>query len=180
MKPLFNRLLGDAYDELPWPVRALHDASDARVFRGTGSVLRGGFIASIMGFFASLPGEQDNAPLNVTIEKHGLNEVWRRDFAGDVMVSRLSERAGYLSEKLGPLRFTFALSAEHDAIVWRVHKVSMLGIPLPAALFGDVSAREFANGDLYRFEVLAFLPLVGRLIEYRGELRVDPELQKTI
>ena len=180
MKPLFKRLLGDAYEELPRPVRALHDAPDTTVFRGTGSVLRGGFISSIMGFFASLPGAQDNAPLNVTIEKHGANEVWRRDFAGDVMVSELSERAGYLSEKLGPLRFGFALNVEHDAIVWRVHFVSMLGIPLPAALFGDVSARELANGDFYRFEVLASLPLVGRLIEYRGELQVDPESQKTI
>ena len=172
-------MLGDAYDELPRPVRVLHDAPDATVFRGIGSVLRGGFVASIMGFFASLPGAQDNAPLHVTIEKHGTNETWRRDFDGDVMTSELSEREGYLSEKIGPLRFTFALSAENGAIVWRVHKVSMLGIPLPAALFGDVSAREFAGDDLYRFQVLASLPLVGRLIEYRGELQVDPESLKT-
>jgi hypothetical protein len=174
VKPLFERLLGDDYDALPQPVRQLHDAPDAAVFRGTGTVLRGGFISSMMGFFASLPGEKDNAPLRVTIAKHGANETWRRDFASDVMVSELSERNGYLSEKLGPLRFSFALSAEQGAIVWRVHKVAMLGIPLPAALFGDVSAREYAVGDLYRFEVLALLPLVGRLIEYRGELQVDP------
>lgn len=174
MKPLFNRLLGDDYDTLPQPVRQLHDAPDATVFRGTGTVRRGGFFSAIMGFFASLPGEKDNAPLSVTIEKHGANETWRRDFAGDVMVSELSDRDGYLSEKLGPLRFSFALSAEHGAIVWRVHKVAILGIPLPASLFSDVSAREYAVGDLYRFEVLASLPLVGRLIEYRGELQVGP------
>jgi hypothetical protein len=53
----------------------------------------------------------------------------------------------------------------------------VLGVlPLPESWFSRVSAREWAEGDRYHFDVQAALPVAGPLVHYRGWLGV-PHLQ---
>ena len=59
---------------------------------------------------------------------------------------------------------------EDDALVWRVARVRVSGLPLPARWFSGVSARESQHDDRYHFEVAATLPLAGLLVRYRGWL----------
>lgn len=169
---LFSRLLGTCFETLPDPVRNLHAAADGTVFRGTASVRRGGVLASLIGRFVGLPATRERAPLTVTIRKSDTGEVWWRDFSGETMVSTLSERNSHLSERLGPVRFGFELRVRDGAINWAVRNVALIGIPLPTGWFTGVSAREYAVDERYHFDVRASLPLIGRLIEYRGELYV--------
>ena len=170
---LFSRLLGDEYEMLSRPVRALHDAPSSTVFSGTAGVSRGNRLASLVGFFVSLPSARIDAALSVTIEKTESTETWTRNFAGDEMVSTLSERNGFLSERLWPVRFDYSLSVQDGALIWTIRKVYGLGIPLPISWFHGVSAREYGKDGKYHFDVHASLPLVGKLIEYHGNLNAS-------
>lgn len=172
-KSLFAQILGSDYASLSEPVRRLHDAASGTKYRGTATVLRGGLLASLIGYFASLPSAREDAAINIVIDKNTSGEIWRRNFSGDTMVSTLSVRDGDLAEQLGLVRFVYTLQAIDGAIVWTVRKIFALGLPLPTSWFRGVSAREYASGDNYSFEVCATLPLIGRLIEYRGELQAD-------
>lgn len=89
------------------------------------------------------------------------------------MSSRLWERDGLLCEQLGLARFGFRLTVEQGAIVWRVARVSTLGLRLPARWFRGVVAFESEAEGRYLFDVAATLPVIGLLVHYRGWLHVD-------
>jgi hypothetical protein len=171
--PLFRRLIGERFDALPGPLRAVHEGAPRRVFSGQCRVERGtGFLSRICGAVASLPPAAATVPIEVTIEARGAIETWNRNFAGKSMRSTLTDREGLLEERLGPTVFRFALVAEGAAIDWRLVGVRSLGVPLPLAWFDKVSARESVEGELYRFDVRAELPVAGLLVHYRGTLHV--------
>ena len=75
-----------------------------------------------------------------------------------------------LGERLGPLRFRFSLHVYDEALHWRVQRVRLLGLPLPAGWFDGVHCREYEQDGRYAFQVEAALPLVGMLIRYEGWL----------
>lgn len=172
--PLFERLLGTAYAGLPTSIRKIHDGNVSRTFTGYCCVKRGNrVLARLLGWLISLPASGDDVPIIVTIKLEQNGEIWLRQFAGKFMRSRLTQIGGHLEETLGPVRFLFALHVEDQAIVWTVFGVRAIGLPLPAAWFGKVSAREFAEEGKYRFDVRAELPLAGLLIHYQGWLQVE-------
>src|SRR3546814_1462424 len=87
------------------------------------------------------------------------------------MRSRLRRDGRMLVERLGPVRFRFALHAQDGELWWRVNGVKLFGVlPLPASLFDGVYCREGEAEGRYTFEVEAALPLCGRLIRYEGWL----------
>ena len=45
-----------------------------------------------------------------------------------------------------------------------------LGVPLPRIFWPRVEAFESGEGGVYRFHVEIGLPLIGRLVRYRGSL----------
>lgn len=173
--PLFQCLLGSSFDTLPAPLRQLHDARTHKVFAGSCRIERGShWLVPLFALVMSLPRGDDSLPVQIVIERAQGKELWARNFAGQPMRSVLSERNGQLEERLGPMRFRFALKVEDQAIVWTLVGVKLLGLlPLPVAWFSGVVARESAQSDRYRFDVRAALPFVGSLIHYDGWLSVD-------
>jgi hypothetical protein len=171
---LFARILGDAFDQLPRRVRELHACETVRTYRGVANVERGrSWLAQLFSAATSLPRAGHDVASEVTIEPNAESETWTRDFAGHQMRSRLWESHGELSEKLGAATFSFALSIENQELVWRVIGVRIFGLPLSAAWFANVVAREFESDGCYRFDVHAQLPGVGLLIHYHGRLDVS-------
>jgi Domain of unknown function (DUF4166) len=171
---LFRRLIGDRFEALPIQLRTVHGGAALRTYSGRCRVERGaGFLSRIFSAIASLPPAADSVPIRVSIESHARGETWNRDFDGKTMRSSLSERGGLLEERLGPTVFHFALDAAGGAIDWRLVGVRSLGIPLPLAWFDKVSARESVEGDRYRFDVRAEMPVVGLLVRYAGTLDVE-------
>ena len=75
-----------------------------------------------------------------------------------------------MCEQVGLARFGFRLTVAEGGIVWRVARVTALGLPLPARWFGKVRARESELEGRYCFDVAAALPAVGLLVRYRGWL----------
>lgn len=171
--PLFAQLLGPAFAALPAPVSALHLAQGPRRYRGRVEVARGsGLLSRLLAAATRLP-PAGAGPLRVDIDARPQGERWTRHVGGRAMPSRLWRDGDLLCERLGPVRFGFRLRAAEGAIHWQVVQARVLGLPLPAAWFAGVGARESADGARYCFDVWAAMPLAGPLVHYRGWLAVD-------
>jgi hypothetical protein len=170
---LFQRVLGAEFESLPPVVRTLHTASGHRRYHGQVEVVRGGNpLARLFAWATRLP-PAGRGEVEVEIDISGVEEKWTRHIGGHAMPSRLWKRGGLLCEQLGLARFGFRLTVEQGDIVWRVERVTALGLPLPARWFGNVQARESELEGRYRFDVAAAMPVIGLLVRYRGWLHVD-------
>lgn len=167
------RILGPAFGRLDGPVRKLHRASSAE-YRGEASVERGrGWLAALGCSLASLPHNVNAGPLRFSVDTEDDVEIWTRHFNGSSpMVSRVLAHGGLLQEDLGPARLHFELTEAQGALLWRAVKLRVFGIPIPRGAF-DFRARVSGHGDLYHFEISAWLALAGLLIRYEGVLHVD-------
>lgn len=173
VSPLFAILLGPAFNALPDPVRALHLAQGLRRYAGAVEVERGrGLLSRLVAFATHLP-PAGSGPLYVEIEASPQGERWTRFIGGRAMPSRLWCDGEVLCERLGLATFGFQLDVVGQAIEWRVVRVRVFGVSLPSRWFTGVGARESAQDGRYRFDVWAALPIVGRLVHYRGWLDVD-------
>ncbi|MGF7151788.1 hypothetical protein FHS96_005456 [Sphingomonas zeicaulis] len=171
--PLYRRVLGTGFDRLPPLVAAMHDicADDGAV--GEGHVRRGrGPLAALAGAIMGFPPAGDH-DLHVAFAVEDDGERWTRRFGGHAFSSRMTARAGLLVERFGPLRFGFALTADAEGLVMRLQRWSIAGVPLPLVLAPRLSGREWQEGDRFRFEVDAALPLIGRVVRYEGWLRTS-------
>ena len=171
---LFRQLLGaDAFDALPLPLQRLHLQQGHRRYQGDVQVTRGnGLIARLCAWVTRLP-PQGTGPINVEIVSDTRGERWTRHVGRHAMASTLWANERLLFERLGLVTFGFRLEARNGGIDWLVQRVRVLGVlPLPAAWFSQVAAREWAAGARYHFDVRAALPLAGLLVHYQGGLDV--------
>lgn len=169
---LYAELLGEALARLPAPLRAIHSRTGTASYRGEVEVRAGdGMLARAFAKAAHLPSAYKGA-IDVEIVAEESAEFWTRRFGAHAMRSRLRACEGHLRERLGPVRFDFALDAVDATIRWRVARVRVCGLPLPASWFAGVRAVESVDADLYRFDVRAELPGIGRIVHYRGWLDV--------
>jgi hypothetical protein len=170
--PLFQRVLGDEFENL-WPaVRTLHLATGHRRYAGEVEVRRGAhLLARLFSWATRLPPAGQGA-VEVEIQADAQQEKWIRRIGGRAMPSRQWQQDGLLCEQLGLARFGFRLTVEQGVLVWRVARVSVLGVPLPARWFCEVLARESERDGRYRFDVYAAMPLAGLLVHYQGWLDV--------
>lgn len=174
---LFETLIGADFAHLPRTVRQLHDGSGPRRYLGHGDVERGTHpLARLCCIVARLPPTFSGA-MAVDMQSTPTDERWIRRFGMHAMPSRLQLHADGLVERLGPLRFVFALTVEEAMLHWTVRSVHVLGLPLPRGWFGNVGAREFERDGRYRYDVFARLPWIGPLVRYRGWLDVEAPLQ---
>ncbi len=176
---LFRRLLGaETFDALPAPLRILHLRSGTARWHGEVEVTRGRSLLSRFCAWVTRLPPAGTGPIEVEIiandgRARDGREQWTRHVAGHAMRSRLRAVDGLLDERLGLVDFRFRLTSVDRDIVWTVAGVRVLGLlPLPVAWFSQVRARESADGERYRFEVVAALPLAGPLVHYRGWLEV--------
>jgi len=104
-------------------------------------------------------------------------ECWERDFAGRRFVSHQAEGRDrsdrLLAERFGPFTFGLALVLDGDRLRLVPRRWSMLSLPLPLALMPGGEAFETVEDGRFRFHVEIGLPLVGRIVRYRGWL--EPE-----
>jgi hypothetical protein len=173
MPTLFRTLLGDAFDRLPEPVRALHDAALPARFVGEARVSPArGLLARAVARWLGFPVHACVAAIAVTIEAAGGGEHWTRDFPPRPMRSRLWPVGGRLRERFGPVTVDFLLRADDASLVWKPVALRLFGLPLPAALRRGIEAREWVEKGRYRFAVHGALPGLGTLVRYEGWLDV--------
>lgn len=75
--PLYARVMGPAFDELPPPLRELHNPNGVTVWSGTAKVIRGtGLLAKIAAILLRLPRASDNTAVTVTFTPVKGTEIW--------------------------------------------------------------------------------------------------------
>lgn len=169
--PLYRRLLGGVFDRLPGAVQAMHDVHGDAGASGEGEVKRGGgLIGRMIGAIVGFP-PAGSYPVHVEFLQRGGRERWIRHFGPHRFWSWFSARNGLLYERFGLLRFGFALPCDESALRMRRVRWSAAGVPLPLFLAPKVDAREWQEGDRFRFDDRITMPLIGELIHYSGWLR---------
>lgn len=168
--PLYRRVMGPTFEELPASLRAIHDvlrdagaSGEAEIRRGTNPV--GRLVAWLVGF---PPAGRFRVHVGFT-EKDGV-ETWTRDFGGHRFRSRLSQEGNRLVERFGPLRFSFELPAEEAGFEMILRGWRVGPLPLPLSWGPRSAAREWDEGGRFQFDVPIALPLVGMVVHYRGWL----------
>lgn len=170
-EPLFARVLGGAFADLPPRVRALHARPGTHRYRGIAHVVRGtSFLSRLCGWAARLPPAGEDVAVEVRIDAASGRERWTRRFGGHAMTSDLQADGIVLRERLGLVTFGFLLSVTDTGLLWNVCEVRALGVPLPVRGFAGVIARESEHGGRYRFAVAAALPFAGEIVRYEGWL----------
>lgn len=176
---LFPSLLGHAaWHGLPESVQRMHGATLRLAARGEADVEGDhNLIVRLLRRLLGLPSPGLHQTLEFFIERDGRSETWTRRFAQDEMRSVLTRSADstHLIERLGPVTLRFALRQDASGIDWHVCRVSAFGLPLPRAWTGDVRSRSSMHNGRYAFAIDTRLPLVGRLVAYRGWLEIVPD-----
>jgi hypothetical protein len=170
---LFPSRLGAAFALLDPDLQWVH-GGESRDLSGTVTVQRGtSLIARVLGALTSLPPTLRNAPIRIRIDVAGDKERWIRTYAGaHVMSSILYRDGGALIEKVGPAALTFQTIERDAGMDWQLQKVSLLGIPLPAAWF-EISARVDMQQGQYHFLIDSAVRGAGRIVRYEGLLDVS-------
>ena len=168
--PLYARVLGPRFAELPLPVRAMHDVLRDHGATGRAWVSRGRhplarMIAAAIGFPAE--GQHD---LHVGFAEQDGIETWTRTFSGQAFRSHLSERDGALQERFGALRFEFRLAADSTGLAMHLRRWWLGPLRLPLALAPRSVASEWEEHGRFNFDVPIALPGIGLVVHYRGWL----------
>jgi hypothetical protein len=178
--PLYARIMGPRFAALPPLVRAIHQVNGDAGAAGEGEVTRGRHpLARLLGAMMRMP-PAGTYPLHVAFAERGGAETWTRDFGGHRFTSELSEQRGLAVERFGPIRFAFALPSDADGLRMALRGWSVFRVPLPNALAPRIEAREWQEGDRFRFEVRVAMPLIGEVVRYTGWLRPLPDLPAAI
>ena len=173
--PLYQRLLGPAWMQLPESLRVMHGWSGsleahgrARVERGRNPLSR--CVAGLFGF----PHAGVDVPLIVSFSAIPGGERWQRTFSGRSFVSEQREGRGrseyLLVERFGPLVIALALVVRQAQLHLVVRRWSLFGLPLPGFLAPGGTVYESAEGGRFHFHVEIRHPWIGLLVRYRGWL----------
>lgn len=174
-KPLYARLLGSAWDDLPAEIRNMHDldgeaSAEGRAVVERGSSLLARLIASVIGF----PQTAADVPICVRFAAANGGETWIRRFGDQAFSSRQFAGAGrsqrLLCERFGALTFAVALVVENARLSLVLRRWSALGVPLPLWLCPTATSYETVEEGRFRFHVEIAHPLAGLIVRYRGWL----------
>ena len=144
--PLYARVLGSAWHELPAEIREMHDLRSGLTAHGTAAVERGtGLLARLVETFSSA------------------------QFAGYGRDEHL------LCERFGWLTFAMALVVEGGRLELVPRRWRVFGISIPMSLCLRVDAYESVEAGRFHFHVDIRRPLTGLIMRYRGALsRPEP------
>lgn len=174
---LYERMLGDAWRQLPSVIREMHDGPASA--EGRGRVDRGGSpLAMLAGAMMSFPPAATDTPVRVTFEHTPSGEVWRRSFGRHSFLSHQYDGQGkserLVVERFGALEFAMALVVEEGRVRLVTRRWSAFGIALPMWLAPRSNAYETEENGVFRFFVEISHPLTGLIVRYSGWLKPQP------
>ena len=186
--PLYARVLGTAWNELPGAIRNLHDFDTTASARGRASVERGdSLLARLAAFIIGFPRAVADTPVSVEFVASDGTETWTRRFGDQVLSSQVfssqvfsshqfagrGKSAALLCEGFGPLTFAMALVPENDRLSLRLRRWSAFGIALPMWLCPRSDSYETTEDGQFHFHVRIWHPLTGLIVRYKGWLEPD-------
>ena len=153
-------------------MRGFHSSAVGGVGEGTLRVLRGsGPITSFIGRLAGLPPSSDGTAVRLEVRPVGNRERWIRSFDRHTLATLQSERDGLLVEQFPIMRFGIEIVVDGDQMVHILRRCWVGPIPIPLWLAPRIDTTTKATPDGWRLYVSVALPLLGRIIEYEGNIR---------
>lgn len=176
--PLYARLLGSAWDQLPDEIRALHDVAASVSVSGRASVERGrNPLARLAALVVGFPKASEDTPVSVRFAAADGVETWTRRFGDQAFSSRQFAGRGrserLLCERFGLLTFAMALVVADGRLALVLRRWSVFGLPLPMFLCPRSNSYETVEDGRFRFHVEIGHPLTGLIVRYRGWLMPD-------
>ena len=175
--PLYKRILAGAFNNLPEQVRHFHEIPPGSVLRWTGRAAvtpPSNVIALAVARLMRFPPPAADIPVSVTVASSDAGEAWTRTFDGKAFSSTHDEGrgkfAGLVVERFGPLAFGLAPVLSNGRLWYVARRWTMFGIPMPMALRPCGETFETSVDGLFQFDVDIKLPLIGRIVHYRGWL----------
>ncbi|WP_395821025.1 DUF4166 domain-containing protein [Devosia sp.] len=172
--PLYARVMGPAFAALPEVTQRLHRGRPALIVEGQAAVIgarnwAGRLVAAMFG----MPREASNVPVRVVIEARDGREYWTRFFDGKPMRSVMSRAdEGVIEERFGAIAICMVLVPRADGLDMVRSSGRIGSIPIPGFLLPRIKAEERVEGQRHRFDVDIALPVIGRLVAYRGWLEL--------
>ncbi len=173
--PLYRRLLGESWQQLPPPIRQLHSVNAVSTFSGRCTVQRGRSplawaIATSIGF----PPAGEDLPITVRLAAEGDAERWSRSVAGrtfsSVQAAGSGRAEGLVRERFGAVAVDMALLVEPGGLRYVVRRWRLFGMPMPLWLGPRSIAVESVDEQKFCFDVEIVHPLTGLIVRYRGWL----------
>jgi hypothetical protein len=171
--PLYARILGSAWNELPVEIRAMHDRT--ALAEGRASVERGtNPLARMAAWIAGFPAAKPDTSVRVRFEVANGVETWTRTFGDETFASRQYAASGrwdrLICERFGPFVFAMALVREDSRLKLVLRGWSVFGVRLPMWLCVNMQAFETVEDGRFRFHVEVGHRLTGLIVRYRGWL----------
>ncbi len=170
---LFVEHMGDEFKKLDPMVQQAHRGKS--IIQGIVGVSQGNFLARMICRLLKLPKAGTKVELRVEADHQADIVYWNRNFAGQQMNTRFRRQGDYVYESLGPVKLFFYLENKNGALIYNLKRVALWGMRLPLFIAPKLSAFEKACAGKYSFKVLISLPVIGKLIEYHGELLLETE-----
>jgi hypothetical protein len=177
--PLYARVLGPAWSQLPSQIRGLHDSGTVEVI-GRGKVERGpGLLARIAAALVGFPRASDDTEVSVRFDRTSGRETWTRIFGGasfaSLQFAGSGRSEGLLCERFGGLTFAMALVVQDGRLSLVVRRWNIVGIPLPLWLGPRAEAYESVKSGRFQFHVDISHPLAGLIVRYDGWLILNAD-----
>ncbi|MFL6664431.1 MAG: DUF4166 domain-containing protein [Rhizobacter sp.] len=174
-KPLYERILGNAWNRLPAAIRHLHTVSSESSFEGLCEVRRGrNPISRLISACIGFPAAGVDRPIAVKLVSRADGEVWVRSVGGQRFSSVQTTAAGDLEwlvrERFGPVFVDIALLVEGDRLCYVVRRWGLGSLALPLAWGPRSTATEASEAGRFCFDVEIRHPLTGLIVAYRGHL----------
>ncbi len=181
-RSLLEAVLGPADFARLAPVVAAFHAVDGEVLWAGEARVDGAanplahLVARVVGF----PRQADSLPVTVVVERESRGdgrppeETWVRRFGERRFRSRFHMNGqGRAFEQFGPFRFEIGFAVDNAGrLAYPVRSWSIAGLPLPRLLAPRSDTCEWQDEQgRFCFDVGISLPLLGRVVRYRGWLK---------
>jgi hypothetical protein len=173
---LFERAMGERFASLAPALRRFHRLSGRHELHGLVDTEPPASAAGrVLAWCLGTPTRAAQGPIRFVLEAAPDLETWTRHFPGRTLRSRMHLAPGRVVERMGPARLTFALDLDAGRLRMRLEGLRFLGIPCPARLRPRLVVEETGEGDRLHFRIEAAVPGIGRVVGYRGHLRLPDE-----
>ena len=174
MTSIYQQILGKQFDLLDTGVRRFHGMRGTHRLDGRCSIRRAtSLIGKAISSLLPLPEATASTELKFDLNADEHEEIWTRHFSQRTIQSRLQLAAdGLLSERMGPVRLLFSLSASEGQLSMQLKAIRIFGLPWPTLWFPEIWAVERGDGDRFHFDIGAQFRHFGLLVAYSGYLNL--------
>lgn len=174
---LYERVMGDAFYQLPAAVQAFHRLTGNVTLHGEVSTApASSWAARLLGRCLGTPRTATNGAIRFELKAQAEQEQWTRHFPAQLMSSVLRQDAGHVQEQLGASTLNFTLEVDAEGrLSMRLVRLRFLGLPCPRWLMPRVRAVESGDWNELFFDVSADVPLFGTVAHYFGYLKLPSQ-----